>query len=86
MALIPESHPIASVQVFPRPLMPFGLGAADCRSNLPLGQAMISRRRARNAASYCGFAVVVELVVVPPLDGLVSVFEWVSELPAPPWL
>ena len=36
------------------------------------------------AASYCGLVVVVELVVLPPLEGLVSVFEWVSELPEAP--
>lgn len=35
---------------------------------------------------YCGLLVVVELVVLPPLLGSISVFEWVSELPAEPCL
>ena len=35
---------------------------------------------------YCGLVVVVELVVLPPLLGSISVFEWVSELPAEPCL
>ena len=29
----------------------------------------------RNVACYCGFVVVVELVVLPPLEGLVSAWE-----------
>jgi hypothetical protein len=33
---------------------------------------------------YCGLLVVVDRVVVPPLEGSVSVFEWVSELPRAP--
>ena len=37
-----------------------------------------------DAAGYCGLVAVVELVVLPPLAGLVSVFEWVSELPEAP--
>jgi hypothetical protein len=37
-----------------------------------------------DAVGYCGLVVVVELVVLPPLEGLVSVFELVSELPLGP--
>jgi hypothetical protein len=48
-----------------------------------------NRRRERYPSKprrYCGLLVVVELVVLPPLLGSISVFEWVSELPAEPCL
>jgi hypothetical protein len=69
---------------FPNWVMRFG-----CLAMITVTGAESQRRRERypsNPRRYCGLLVVVELVVLPPLLGSISVFEWVSELPAEPCL